>query len=101
MSALLSYVSENKAQNVFVKKRSIALSRQEIRTQLFALVDPETVLTIPRKELLDQVSFVVGELLRRNSIEMHNGEMAAFAEALADDLVSACSGKYSLRQKLI
>ena len=101
MSALLSHVYENKAQNVFVKERSIALSRQEIRAQLFALVDPETVLTIPRKELLDQVSFVVDELARKNSIEMHNGEMAAFAEVLADDLVSAFSGKYSLRQKLV
>ncbi|MCH8347866.1 MAG: hypothetical protein IH901_05155 [Proteobacteria bacterium] len=101
MSALLSHVSENKVQSVFVKERSIASSRQEIRAQLFALVDPETVLTIPRKELLDQVSFVVGELARKNSIEMHNGEIAAFVEVLADDLVSACSGKYSLQQKLI
>ncbi|MCH8322998.1 MAG: hypothetical protein IIB64_07975 [Proteobacteria bacterium] len=101
MPGLLSHVSENKAQSVFIKERSIASSRQEIRTQLFALVDPETVLTISRKELLDQVSFVVGELARRNSIELRNGEMAAFAEALADDLVAAFSGKYSLQQKLI
>jgi hypothetical protein len=101
MPGLLSHVYENKVQNVFDKERSIAASKQGIRAQLFAMIDPEAVLTIPRKELLDQVSFVASELLRRNSIELHNREMAAFAGALADVLGDACSGKYSLRQKLI
>ncbi len=101
MTGLPYHISNENIRGVVPGQKDFIGVRQEIKNQLFASVDPEVVSEIPGRELIEQVTFVVEELLRRDSIELHNGEMAVFAGALADDLVSACSGKYSLRQKLI
>ena len=42
---------------------------------------------------------MVEEWLRRNKYQMDKEEVAELAKSLTDDLVSACSGKFSLQQK--
>jgi len=71
--------------------------RQVIKAQLFADVDFEVVSEMPTEDLIEQVTFVVEELGRRNWFIIDRDEIDDLAETLAGDLLKASRERISLQ----
>jgi len=63
--------------------------RKVIKTQLFATVDFEAITLLAKEDLVEQATFVVEELARRNWFIIDRKEIKALARHLAQELMEA------------
>lgn len=95
----MSYISEsleirNKSQQ---RQKALRRLRDEIRPELVKITDADAVLSISRKELVEQVSFILGEILCKYSFKLTGEEIREMALTLSNDLVTTCQAQLSQR----
>jgi len=79
------------------RQKALRRLRDEIRPELVKITDADAVLSISRKELVEQVSFILSEILCKYSFKLTGAEIREMAQTLSNDLVTTCQAQFSQR----
>lgn len=77
------------------RQKALKRLRDEIRPELVKITDADTVLSVSRKELFEQVSFILSEMLRKYTFKLSGEEIREMAQTLSIDLAANCQGQLS------